>query len=153
MSAKMPGPSFTEALPVLDAIRQTVDLHDPQTLHDALNMYLNYCSKTGFFISNRGLYYSCRVSRDCICKWSNGSRKAHDPRYREFANLARQVCSAAREQYGVEGQVNPILTIWHQKFYDGYRDYSPDDSPITSPLGDMPNAAELIRKYGGLEDD
>lgn len=148
MSAKMPRPSFTEALPVLDTIRQTVDLHDPQTLCNALHRYLDYCARTGFFITNKSLYYALRVSRDCICKWSNGSRKAHDPRYREFANLARQICAAAREQYGVEGQVNPILTIWHQKFYDGFAD-TPQPEKTYNPLGDMlPDAGEIIRKWG-----
>lgn len=152
MRAKMPGPSFVEALPVLDAIRETVSLDDPQTLNAALTMYINYCCRTGFYIGNKSLYYACHTSKETISKWSNGTRKAHDPRFREFANLARQICAAAREQYGIEGYTNPILTIWMQKVYDGYTD-TPQPERDYNPLGDMPNAAELIRKYGGLADD
>lgn len=150
MRAKMPGPSFVDALPVLNAIRDTVNLNDPQTLRTALQMYLKYCCRTGFYIGNKSLYFACRVSKDTICKWSNGTRKAHDPRFREFANLARQICAAAREQYGLEGLTNPILTIWMQKHYDGFTD-TPQIMDIRHPLGDMPDADKLIKKYGYLE--
>ena len=145
------GPAFTDALPFLDQIRKTVNLNDPSTLWSALDSYLRFCCDTGFMIGNTSLYYAVGISKETASKWSKGQRKAHNPEFKRFADMAKEICACAREQYGVEGLVNPILTIFHQKKYDGFRDDPPDDS-IPIPLEDV-DIAKLERKYRSLTDD
>ena len=142
--------SFAYARLYLDEIRKTVNLDDPSTLWNALDSYLQFCCDTGFMIGNTSLYYAVGISKETASKWSKGQRKAHNPEFKRFADMAKEICAAAREQYGIEGQVNPILTIFHQKKYDGFRDDPPDDS-IPMPLEDI-DIAKLERKYGGRDD-
>lgn len=142
-------PAFLECLPYLDAIAATVDHERPQTLWCALWRYIAFCADTGMLLTNKGCYRAVACSKETIHAWSAGTRKQHDPQYKLFADLVRQICAAAREQYGLEGEVNPILTIWHQKFYDGFTD-TPHEKNIPNPLGDLPDAEKLIKKYGGL---
>lgn len=136
---------FVDYLPYLNAIRQTVDRKDPATLWRALDMYLNLCCNKGMLISNKSLYFALGLSKATIHAWAHGLRKQHQPEYARFAALVKEVCAAAREQYGVEGQVDPILTIWHQKFYDGFTDNPPSET-VHSPLGDLPDA-DAIEEY------
>ena len=152
MPYKHIGLSFADALPYLDSIRQTVSLDDPNTLWQALDSYLRFCADTGFLIGNKTLYYACRVSKETVFTWSHGTRKQHNPEYKRFADMLKTVCACAREMYGLEGIVSPVMTIFHQKFYDGFKD-DPGDEVIPNPLGDLPDADKLIQKYGGLFDE
>ena len=152
MSFKRIGPSFTECLPYLSQIRNTVDHQKPGTLWAALDDYIGFCARTGMMISNKSLYYSVKCSKETIAKWYGRTRKQHDPQYHDFAEMCKAICAAAREQYGIEGQMNPILCIFWQKSYDGFRDDPPDEY-IENPLGDLPDANKMIQKYGGLTDD
>ena len=149
MPVKHPGPSFAEMLPVMDSIRNTVDLNDPATLWAAFNSYMNLCCNTGLYISNRSMYYCCGTSKETINAWYHRTRRAHDPQYHDFAEMVKTICAAAREQYGVEGQTSPLMTIWLQKAFDGFRDDPPDEA-VLNPLGDI-DKDRLERLYGGLE--
>lgn len=130
-------------------IRAGVNLNDPATLWDAMSKYLQLCAMSGMKISNSLMYLSCGVSRTTISEWEHGTKKKGDPEYRKFASMCREVCAAAREQYGLEGKVNPILTIFHQKFYDGFTDV-PQPQEASDPLGEMQDARELAEKYKDL---
>lgn len=151
MTMKHCGPSFTDALPFLDQIRKTVNLNDPSTLWNALDSYLQFCCDTGFMIGNTSLYHAVGISKETASKWSKGQRKAHNPEYKRFADMAKAICACAREQYGLEGQTSYLMTIWLQKRYDGFTD-SPPEEYIENPLGDLPDANKLIEKYGSVND-
>ena len=128
------------------AIRQTVDLDNPATLFNAMEQYLSLCSQTGMRITNQTLYMACGVGRTDIFNWKHGERRQNNPAYRQFAEMCQLVCAAAREQYGIEGQVNPILTIFHQKAYDGLSD-TPRDEEVRDPLGEISDPQKLAEKY------
>lgn len=128
------------------AIRSTVDLDNPATLWNAMDMYINLCANTGCKISNMTMYMACGVERQTIHDWEYGLRRQNNPEYRKFAKMLRMICAAAREQYGLEGQTNPILTIFHQKFYDGLKDNPPDDA-AENPLGEIEDPQKLAEKY------
>lgn len=151
--ALMPTPGDASAVPnmitTILAIRNTVDLDNPRTLWNAMEMYLNLCSNTGMKISNSTLYMACGVDRRSVHDWEYGLRRQNNPEYRKFALMAREVCAAAREQYGLEGQVNPILTIFHQKFYDGFKD-NPPDNAAENPLGEITDPQKLAEKYSDI---
>ena len=146
----MPVPGEANAVPnminTILAIRNTVDLDNPATLWNAMEMYLNLCSNTGMKISNSTLYTACGIDRRTIHYWEFGLRRQNNPEYRKFAETAKLICAAAREQYGIEGQVNPILTIFHQKFYDGLKDNPPDEA-AENPLGEITDPQKLAEKY------
>lgn len=134
------------------AIRQTVDLDNPITLYNAMEQYLNLCANTGMKITNAFMYLACGVSKQAISEWYLGHKRQNNPEYREFASLVKQVCAAAREQYGVEGQTNAILTIFHQKFYDGFVD-NPGAEEYADPLGEIQDPQKLAEKYKDLITD
>jgi hypothetical protein len=128
------------------AIRQTVDLDRPETLFNAMEAYINLCATSGMKITNGTLYMACGVNRMDIHNWEYGERRQNNPAYRQFAQMCKMVCAAAREQYGIEGQTNPILTIFHQKFYDGFTD-TPTREGKHDPLGEVTDPQKLAEKY------
>ena len=130
-------------------IRAEVDLNNPETLWAAMSKYLQLCAMSGMKVSNSLMYLSCGVSKATISEWEHGNRKKGNPEYKKFASMCREVCAAAREQYGLEGKVNPILTIFHQKYYDGFTDI-PQPQEAQDPLGEMQDARELAEKYKDL---
>ena len=140
----------TAAVPNLIAacitIRQTVDIEDPQTLYNALEKYLSLCAMSGMKISNSMLYFACNCTKFMVSDWYHGRQRKGSPEYKRFATLIKEICTAAREQYGLEGQVNPILTIFHQKFYDGFRD-NPQIDETVDPLGENQDPQKLAEKY------
>lgn len=127
-------------------IRQDVDIEDPASLNSALAKYLQLCSMSGMKISNSMLYFSCNVTRTMVYDWYHGRTKKANPEYKRFAAMVKEICTAAREQYGLEGQVNPILTIFHQKYYDGFREDTQTDD-MRDPLGENQDPAKLAEKY------
>ena len=134
------------------AIRREVNLDDPQTLWAALDKYMNLCVQTGMKISNGTLYFACGVSKETIKDWYLGYRRQSNPEYREFAKMAREIGAVAREQYGLEGQVNPILTIFHQKAYDHMTDL-PQEEDRRDPLGEVQDPKKIAEKYKDLITD
>lgn len=146
----LPTPDEPGAVPAMIqtilAIRRTVDLDNPVTLYNAMEQYINLCAQTGMKITNGTMYMACGVSKETIHTWEYGTRRQNNPAYREFATMCKMICAAAREQYGVEGQVNPILTIFHQKYFDGFTD-APQQEAAKDPLGEITDPAKLAEKY------
>lgn len=134
------------------AIRQTVDLDNPATLWNAMEQYLQLCANTGLKISNAFMYLACGIDRRTVSDWYLGTRRQNNPEYRQFASMIKEICAAAREQYGIEGKTNPILTIFHQKFYDGFVD-NPGAEQYADPLGEIQDPQKLAEKYKDLITD
>lgn len=149
----LPVPDEATAVPTMIrtvlAIRSTVDLDDPITLWNALEQYLNLCATTGMKITNGTLYMACGIGRAEIHNWEFGLRRQNNPEYRKFAVMCKSVCAAAREQYGIEGQTNAILTIFHQKFYDGFTD-TPQKEAVKDPLGEISDPEKIAEKYADI---
>ena len=134
------------------AIRQGVDLDNPATLWNAMNQYIQLCATTGLKISNSFMYLACGVSRATVSEWYLGTKRQNNPEYRQFATMMKEICAAAREQYGIEGQTNAILTIFHQKFYDGFVD-NPGSEQYADPLGEIQDPQKLAEKYRDIITD
>ena len=149
----LPVPQEATAVPnmvrTVLAIRETVDLDNPVTLWSAMDQYLNLCAMTGMKITNGTLYMACGVGRTDIHNWEYGIRRQNNPEYRKFAVMCREICAAAREQYGIEGQTNAILTIFHQKYYDGFTDV-PQKEAVKDPLGEINDPEKIAEKYADL---
>jgi hypothetical protein len=66
--------------------------------------------------------------------------------------------ASIHEQGGVEGMINPILTIWFQKAYDAMRESDGKElAGDTSPLGERQSAESIAAKWESadvvLQDD
>lgn len=155
-TSMLPTSGDPNAVPVmihtLLAIRQSVNVDDPKTIWNAMEMYISLCAQTGMKITNGTMYMAMGVGRAEIHNWKFGLRRQNNPEYRKIAETCQEICSAAREQYGIEGQTNPILTIFHQKFYDGFRD-TPQDEAVENPLGEITDPEKLAEKYKDIITD
>lgn len=132
------------------AISKYADVKNIETLYACFEAYLKLCYEFDFRITNMTAYMACGLSRKNIDDWANKKRRSSDPAYKEFADTLREMCSAAREQYGVEGKTNPVLTIFHQKAYDKFNDQPIQESDDVSPLGEMQDAHALAKKYENI---
>ena len=114
-------------------IAAKADINDPDSLFRCLEEYMLLCMEQNIKITNMAAYAACGVSGTDVLNWENGRTRKNDPRYREFAVFLRSVCAQYREQSMVEGTVNPVIGIWHQKQYDSMTDHpiveaSPDNA-------------------------
>lgn len=126
---------------------------DIDTLYQCMNDYLMLCVKTGVKVTNASLYAACGVSQGTVNDWASGRKRASDPRYKEFALTARSVAAQFREQAGAEGVTSPVLTIWWQKNYDGFRDF-PIEQPTENTDDNRPaDPEEIAAKYRHLLED
>ena len=128
------------------------DINDPESLFRCLEKYMMMCMEQNIKITNMGAYAACGVSGTDVLNWENGRTRRNDPRYKEFATFLRSVCAQYREQSMVEGTLNPVVGIWHQKQYDSMQDNPlPDIAPDTA-LEMKRDPEEIVAKYKGLLD-
>lgn len=133
-------------------IAKTTDREDLDSLRLALQKYLALCARMNINITNTGLYGALGLSQETISQWASGKVRASDPRYREFALLVRKLCAQYRELAASEGKLNPTLTIWWQKNYDGFRDdpvVEKTQEGIAAPV----DPQEIAEKYKHLLTD
>lgn len=134
-------------------LARKVNVDKPETLFDALDRYLEFCIAANVKITNKSLYTACGVTDDMVTDWITGRSRTADPRYREFGLTARSICAQAREQSAAEGTLSPVLAIWWQKNYDGFRD---DPIPVKVSNGELERTVdpeEVARKYKHLLTD
>ena len=134
-------------------LARMVNVEDPATLFDALDRYLEFCIATNIKITNRSLYAACGVTEDMVTDWITGRSRSADPRYKEFAKTARAICSQSREQSAADGLLSPILLIWWQKNYDGFRDIPTVQREQNSELERTVDPQEIAAKYKHLLTD
>ena len=80
-------------------------------------------------------------------KWLN-NREAIFSYDGSFADDITMFFASIHEQGGVEGMINPILTIWFQKAYDAMRESDGKElSEDTSPLGERQSAESIAAKW------
>lgn len=132
---------------------QLANVEDPETLFACLDRYLEFVMRTNIKITNRSLYAACGVTEDMVTDWITGRSRSADPRYKEFAKTARAICSQSREQSAADGLLSPILLIWWQKNYDGFRDIPAVQRELNSELERTVDPEEIAAKYRHLLTD
>lgn len=133
-------------------IANSADLNDIDSLYDCLKMYLQHCMEDNIKVTNAGAYAACGLSKNLVHDWCAGRTRADDTRYKEFATTLKNVCSEYREIAMASGSVNPIVGIWWQKVYEGYRDNEDVREENYDMLGDSGNASEISDKYDDMPD-
>lgn len=133
-------------------IAKSVNTDDIDSLQNALLAYLQLCSQTNRRITNQGVYNALGVTRQTISLWATGQRHGNDPRYRKFAETIKGICAQYREDMLVSGMINPVVGIWHQKNYDGFRDYVPEEREASGVLAPATDPSEIAERYRHLLD-
>ena len=131
-TSMLPTSGDPNAVPVmihtLLAIRQSVNVDDPKTIWNAMEMYISLCAQTGMKITNGTMYMAMGVGRAEIHNWKFGLRRQNNPEYRKIAETCQE------------------------KFYDGFRD-TPQDEAVENPLGEITDPEKLAEKYKDIITD
>jgi hypothetical protein len=129
---------------------QTVDKEDIESLYNGLQQYVALCTQTGMPMLVKTCNLALGVTGTTLTKWRNGTQRANDPRYREFAELVESVIGAGIEAAGAAGSVDRILTIWWQKAYFNMKESDGLSHEKDDPLGEKKSASEITQKYAEL---
>lgn len=129
---------------------QTVDKENIESLYNGLQQYVALCTQTGMPMLVKTCNLALGVTGQTLTKWRNGTQRANDPRYREFAELVESVIGAGIEAAGAAGSVDRILTIWWQKAYFNMKESDGLSHEKDDPLGEKKSASEITQKYADL---
>lgn len=130
------------------AISKHADRNNIRTLQECFEAYVSLCSATGMPIGNLSAYASFGMSKCEVDSWDH----SNIPERREFIRAIKKTCSMSREMLGSGGTLNPVLTIFWQKNYDGLRDQQEHVIETPNPLGERQNADQIREKYQGIID-
>lgn len=136
-------------------IARHADHRNVQTLYECLQMYLQHCHDNNLKITNTGAYAACGITKEMVYKWDSGLIHKDQPEYAEFARTVKSVCAEYREAAMATGEINPIIGIWWQKVYEGYRENEIVQQPQTNLLDgdtDSGTAQDIAERYDDLPD-
>lgn len=132
-------------------IASHADINDVRTLYVCLEEYIKYCIANDYIMTNTGAYAACGLTRSTISNWMHGIGKAQsDSAYKEFALTISGVAAEYRESAMSNGKLNPIVGIWWQKVYDGYREDMEAPQQATNLLGEQTTAADVADHYDDM---
>lgn len=137
----------------LQAVRAHSDINNIDSLYECFEAYLKMCTIYGQKISNQAAYFACGVSPQLVKSWRLRQSRASDPRYAKFAEDILAYCSAIREQYGVQGETNNILTMFHQKVYDNFNDAPKPEETVAVSSSEHEDAETIAKKYANIPID
>lgn len=129
---------------------QTVDKESIESLYNGLQQYVALCTQTGMPMLVKTCNLALGVTGTTLTKWRNGTQRANDPRYREFAELVESVIAAGIEAAGAAGSLDKILTIYFTKAHFGYSDQPKPQVEQNDALGEKRSAAQIVEQYSSL---
>lgn len=126
---------------------QAVDKENIESLYNGLQQYVALCTQTGMPMLVKTCNLALGVNSTTMTKWKNGTQRANDPRYREFAELVESVIAAGIEAAGAAGSLDKILTIYFTKAHFGYSDQPKPQVVDNDPFGEKKSAAQIVEQY------
>lgn len=129
---------------------QAVDKENIESLYNGLQQYVALCTQTGMPMLVKTCNLALGVTSNTMTKWKNGTQRANDPRYREFAELVESVIAAGIEAAGAAGSLDKILTIYFTKAHFGYSDQPKPQVEQNDALGEKRSAAQIVEQYSNL---
>lgn len=124
---------------------------DIESLYSCLERYIKFCIEHNVRITNSGAYAACGLNRNLVKEWAHGLTRASNPEYKRFAIFIRQICDEYREMLMAENKIHPVVGIWWQKNYDGFRD-QPNEADVDGGDTEQLTSAEIAAKYADLDD-
>lgn len=144
---------FLTAILAEREMARNADVKDISTLYACLQNYLKYCLENGNIVTNMGAYAACGVTNDMVRQWKIGRGRAqNNPDYKDFAFAITNIASEYREMAMGSGKINPIVGIWWQKIYDGYREDTPQGNGQQNLMGEQTTADEVANRYDDMPD-
>lgn len=132
-------------------IAKDADNDDIESLYSCLERYIKFCIEHNVRITNSGAYAACGLNRNLVKEWAHGLTRASNPEYKRFAIFIRQICDEYREMLMAENKIHPVVGIWWQKNYDGFRD-QPNEADVDGGDTEQLTSAEIAAKYADLDD-
>lgn len=118
-------------------------------VNDMRNRFYTYCAlaeRCGMRIGNMNAYHSMGISLQMACQWRNNTSGSTEER-RQLIQEVDAVCSGNRELLASMQQINPVLSIFWQKNYDGLRDVQDHVIAPKDPLGERQTPEQIQEKY------
>lgn len=122
-----------------------VDKNNVEEMEQRFYRYLQWCDIHGIKISNQSAYLAMGITKDDAYEWGNGiyRTQAHS----DLIKKVKQICAITRENMMADGKLNPVVGIFWQKNYDGFKDQQEVVlSPNKNRIEDV-DEQELINKY------
>lgn len=146
------GTDYPEFLIKVSQIGMSLNGRTASEMQRGLMEYLKLCKQYDKPITNQAAYMSMGINRKDAYDFTHGRRGNED--IKSVVLYAQQLCAVYREALGLSDAVNPILTIFWQKAYDGL---SEDAEAIASMAASVENtfdssADEIVNKYSDLPD-
>lgn len=131
---------------------QTVDKDDLESLYNGLIRYVELCTQTGMPMLVKTCQLALGINHSTIARWKNGTLRANDPRYKEFAEMLDSVIGAGMEAAAAAGSIDRVLTIWWQKSHFNMVEGTGATEEKGDPLGQRVSGEDIIKKYSNLPD-
>ena len=97
-------------------------------------------------ISNQLVYFWLRLNKDDIYDIEHGRRNAPSD-VADFIKYVKSYCAMNRENLALDGTINPVLAIFHQKAYDGLKD-TPDVHVLPIAVPQALNQTDILKQFG-----
>ena len=110
-------------------------------------MCLEYCNTNDIIISNQLVYFWLRLNKDDIYNVEHGRVKSITSEVSDFIKYVKSYCAMNRENLALDGTINPVLAIFHQKAYDGLKD-TPDVQVLPIAVPQALNQTDILKQFG-----
>ena len=128
---------------------------DDKDMNSMRKCFYAFCAlaeATNMKVGNMTAYTAMGISQSTARSWRTGGTGS-TPERRELMQEIDAVCAATREMLGASGAINPVLTIFWQKNWDGFRDVTEHVAYQGDPLGEKQSPNEIAEKYKDIIDE
>lgn len=133
------------------AIRKHSNTKSVQTMRECFDAYATLCGLTGMPMGNVAAYFCIGINKVTADMWLIGKRGSTPERV-DLIQEVKNACAMNREAMASSGLLNPILTIFWQKNFDGMRDQGAIVNDSEGLLGERQDAKRIAEKYQGVID-
>lgn len=122
---------------------------DDKDMNSMRKCFYAFCAlseATNMKVGNMTAYTAMGINTNTANNWRKGG-PGSTPERRQLIEEVCAVCAATREMLGASGAVNPVLTIFWQKNWDGFRDVTEHVAYQGDPLGEKQTPQEIAEKY------
>ena len=125
-----------------------IDTTDPDEVEKRIQEYFDYCITHELRPTISLLAAALGVDRVTVWRWSQeGNTRG------KVITRARGIIEALLEEWGVQGKLNPATMCFLLKNHFGYSDTYTLEAVQANPLGDIPNAKEIVKRLPKITDD
>ena len=128
---------------------------DDKDMNSMRKCFYAFCAlaeATNMKVGNMTAYAAMGINTSTANNWRKGG-PGSTPERRQLIEEVCAVCGATREMLGASGAINPVLTIFWQKNWDGFRDVTEHVAYQGDPLGDKQTPNEIAEKYKDIIDE